>query len=367
MALEPLKSITNEKLAEYLKLADHINDLSRTTATDFTALRAQQAFVSQQKKHTELEEAEYHRGLMAAVEASERMEQFERAEKKERTSQFAQEWAKQVNDRSLRAEFALSDRGALKKETLPRDVRPVWESGDKGILHNAQTLAGEFRMDPRLAAAKKLEQRAVLGQQITEKFTVKLAAEQEKAALAWASTALSNTIESFEVGAAAQKLARSAANAADNALLVQMNQERRQLLREHDEAVTKQLDEARKSWGKEADAGRKVIDPLSITRATRDALQAEILRKAYVKEDEAQRTKEWSKSMQAVEQAASLMGLTEQEEKKERARLYYQELQLQAEVKAAQRTAEKAASKVQEHIADSGFLGALGRNARKTK
>jgi len=367
MAFEPLKSISNEKLAEYLKLAEHINDLSRTTATDFTALRAQQAFIAQQKKHTALEDAEFHRGLMAAVEASEKMEQFERAEKKERTSQVSRDWSKQVNDRSLRAEFALSDRGALKKEPLPRDVRPVWESGDKGILHNAQTLAGEFRMDPRLAAAKKLEQRSVLGQQITEKFTVKLAAEQEKAALAWASSALSSTIESFEVGAAAQKLARSAANAADNALLVTMNRERRELLREHEEAVTKQLDDARKSWGKEADGSKKIVDPLSATRATQEAVKAEILRKAYVKEEEAHETKEWYKSMQAVEAAAVVMGLTEQEEKKERARLYYLELQLQAEAKAAQRAAEKAASKVQEHIADSGFLGALGRNARKVK
>ena len=365
--MEPLKTITNDKLAEYLKLASHINDLSRTTATDYTALKAQQAFAAQQKKHELLESKEFHQGLMAAVETSATMEQLERAEKKERTAQVALDWAKQVNERSLRTEFALSDKDGLKKEVLPRDIRPVWESNDKGILHNFQTLAGEFRMDPKLAASKKIEQRAVLGQQITEKFTAKLANEQEKAALAWASTALSNTIESFEVGAVAQRLARNAANATDNALLVAINKEKKELLHEHEEAVTKRLDDARKAWGIETDVNRKIIDPTTASRATRDELQAEILRKAYVKEEEARQTREWFKSTQAVESASSLMALTEQEEKKERARLYYQEIQLQAEVKAKQRAAEKAASKVQEHIADSGFLGALGRNVRKTK
>jgi hypothetical protein len=373
-----------------------VNDLSRTTATDFAALQAQQRLAARARAAAAQDEAAAVSATEAAVAAAEQIELLAREAQRARTEGVTAYWDGQVARKPLRAEFALSDPTAIKRELPPRDLRPIWESNDEGHLHNAQTFAkAERAMDPRLAAAKKLQVRAGLGQQVLEGFTKRLADAEDAAATAWASDVVRTSLDALEAGAGSQRRSLALLNASDNRALAAAKRQERAEAKAQEEALDRRLDEARRTWGQPAAAAAAAatataaaaahgageaggsgaaaappaVDYLGeMTRrgvALREELRGEVLRKEREKLELRKTRDAWAGAIQSVDAAAGAMALEAELTRVARTRAHFDEVRVAADERSMQRAADKIAAKVAQEPAEYGLLAKFGANARR--
>ena len=376
-----------------------VNDLSRTTATDFAALQAQQRLAARARAAAAQDEAAAVSATEAAVAAAEQIELLAREAQRARTEGVTAYWDGQVARKPLRAEFALSDPTAIKRELPPRDLRPIWESNDEGHLHNAQTFAkAERAMDPRLAAAKKLQVRAGLGQQVLEGFTKRLADAEDAAATAWASDVVRTSLDALEAGAGSQRRSLALLNASDNRALAAAKRQERAEAKAQEVALDRRLDEARRTWGQPAAAAAATaaaaaaahgagedggsgaapaaaaaappaVDYLGeMTRrgvALREELRADVLRKEREKLELRKTRDAWAGAIQSVDAAAGAMALEAELTRVARTRAHFDEVRVAADERAMQRAADKIAAKVAQEPAEYGLLAKFGANARR--
>jgi hypothetical protein len=317
----------------------------------------------------------------AAVAAAEQIELRAREAQRARTEGVTEYWHGQVERKPLRAEHDLSDPTAIKRERAPRDLRPIWESNDEGHLCNAQTFArSERAMDPRLAAAKKEGVRAGLGQQVLEGFTKRLAAEEDAAATAWASSVVRDSLDALDSGAGAQRRSLALLNASDNRALADARRQQLAAIKAQEEALDRRLDEARRTWGQPkaaaeasaanaADVAAPPVDYLGeMTRrglALREELMADIVRKEREREEARRDRDAWAGAIQSVEAAAGAMALTAELTHVARTRAHFDEVRIAADEKAMQRAADKLAARVAQAPADFGLLAKFGANVRR--
>ena len=362
--------------------AEFVNALTRTTATDFAALQAQQRLAARARAAAAQEEAAFVAAGEAAVAAAEQIELRAREAQRAGTQAVAAYWGVQVERKPLRAEFDLSDPTAIKREQPPRDLRPIWESNDEGHLHNAQTFArAERAMDPRIAAGKKLGVRAGLGQQVLEGFTKRLAAEEEAAATAWASSVVRGSLDALEAGEGSQRRSLALLNATDNRALAGAKRQQLAALKAQEEALDRRLEEARRTWGQPkaaaaaaADGGPPPPAPPAVDylgeqtrrgRALREELMSDIVRKERERAEARRERDAWAGAIQDVEAAAGAMALTADLTHVARTRAHFDEVRVAAEEKAMQRAADKAAARIAQLPADFGLLAKFGANARR--
>lgn len=139
---------------EGMRVAAFLDSKRRTIGADTAALDDQVA----EKAAIRRAEAEHTAATTAAARSSaaaaSAIEGACKARQREGLADTVGAWAVQ-RDRTLRREWDLSDPAQVRDAALPRDVRPLYETGDFGHASGLQTFSAELLDDPRIPAERR--------------------------------------------------------------------------------------------------------------------------------------------------------------------------------------------------------------------
>jgi hypothetical protein len=139
---------------EGMRLAAFLDSKRRTIGADTAALDNQVA----EKAAIRCAEAEHTAATTAAARSSaaaaSAIEGACKARQRAGLADTVGAWAVQ-RDRTLRREWDLSDPAQVRNAALPRDVRPLYETGDFGHASGLQTFNAELLDDPRIPPERR--------------------------------------------------------------------------------------------------------------------------------------------------------------------------------------------------------------------
>jgi hypothetical protein len=155
----------------------------------------------------------------ATVRAAEQIEAAVRVEESKKRAQLVAAWDVQ-KDKRVRDTWDLEDPAFLRRQPLPRNPLPCYETHDMGHTSGVQTLAAELKEDPERKRAAQAAMRAGLDRGQREKELKRLSEQEEARATAWAQSTMAYAVKDIDDVVEGERRVQAVLVAKDNAMLV---------------------------------------------------------------------------------------------------------------------------------------------------